>query len=154
MCKDFSIEQHHLYFHCTGPPRDVTVTPAKEQYYPDDVITCSGNANPPVDYYIWEDITTDTDVEVIEEGSESNQLVMKEEWLGKGTMTIRCTVRNEMVNGQQTGSDKIIFRVFSKCTFWIDLMYDQWNFVIVHVRHIVCYDFCYLLFYKKDCDVI
>ena len=106
-----------MYLHCTGPPRNVAITPVKAEYYPGEVITCSGEANTSVNYYIWEDITTDTDIEVIAGGTKANQLVMKEEWVGMGTMTIRCTVRNEMVNGIQTGSDEITFGVSSKCTF-------------------------------------
>ena len=142
-----------MYLHCTGPPRNVEVTPVEAEYYPDDVITCSGEANPPVNFYKWEDITNSTDVKLIEEGPEANQLVMKEEWVGMGSMTIRCTVQNEMVNGKQTGSDEITFGVLGKCTFWIDFMYDQWNLVIVHVSHFTCYGFYHLLFCKNHCDV-
>lgn len=63
-----------------------------------------------MDYYTWEDITNSSEIEVIEEGPDANELVIDEKW---ADMKIRCTARNSMVNGQQTGSDEIIYSKLS-----------------------------------------
>ena len=57
-----------------------------------------------------------------------------------GTMTIRCTVRNTMVNGQQTGSAEITFGVLGKCTF--DLIYfmqTSGTLLLSMSSHFTCY---------------
>ena len=94
-------------------PADIShITPNKPQYIPGDTLNCSGDANPPVSYYKWEDVTTNT-TEVIQEGATANMLTVKEEWVGQ-VLTLRCSLTNQMRDGDQTESVEIDLTVIGK----------------------------------------
>ena len=89
------------------------ITPLKEEYMVGEKVTCSGNANPPVDYYIWQDITSG--VTLIQGGRDEYVLTMKEEWVGRGKLTVRCSLTNTVRHRRRhSNSAPFTFEVLSK----------------------------------------
>ena len=86
------------------------IDPDEDEFNPGDVLTCSADSRPQVDYYKWIDAADD---EIILEGPIAAQLVIPGDWAGM-SKTLRCAVSNEMRDGRvEVSGDNFTFDVLS-----------------------------------------
>ena len=97
----------------SGPSDTPRVEPDGDEFYPGQVLTCSGDGRPAVDYYKWIDVSNNDTV--IQEGEgEAARLVIQDDWFG-ASMSVICAVSNEMRDGRvEVHGEEITFSVVSK----------------------------------------